>query len=88
MTEVRIQLLQQLSMMRFFDDHPFLCAIDTTGHVFAHMNPDMIGMYQGDQFINTSTGKVPYVGEAYRVEGLWDNPATSDNDDLLTMTEI
>ena len=87
MTEVRVQLLQRLAMMRFFDEQSFLCAIDTTGHVFAHLNPAMIGMYQGDQFIETADGRVPYVGEAYRVEGLWDNPSSSTIEIVSTLVD-
>lgn len=87
MTEVRVQLLQRLAMMRFFDEQSFLCAIDTTGHVFAHLNPAMIGMYQGDQFIETADGRLPYIGEAYRVEGLWDNPASSTVEIVSTLVD-
>jgi hypothetical protein len=53
MTQARVKLLKQLAMMRFFDDQSFLCAVDSSGYVFAHFNPDMIGMYQGGQHLET-----------------------------------
>lgn len=83
--ETRVKLLQRLSMMRFFNDKSFLCAVDSTGYVFAHLNPDMVGMYLGEQYLETTAGRVPYIGEAYLVEGIWDNPTTSTIEIVSTL---
>ena len=87
MTQARVNLLKRLSMMHFFDDQSFLCAVDSSGYVFAHFNPDMIGMYQGDQYLETAEGRRPYIGEAYLIEGIWDNEAASTIEIVSTLLD-
>lgn len=87
MTEARVKLLKRMAMMRFFDDQSFLCAVDSSGYVFAHFNADMIGMYQGDQYLETEDGRKPYIGEAYLIEGEWNNQMASTIEIVSTLLD-
>ena len=70
-------LLQEIASKTFFNSESFVCFIDSNGYIVAHLDPDRIGLYRGNQHIQTEAGFRPFSGEPYLVEGIWDNQAFS-----------
>ncbi|MGD8615263.1 MAG: ATP-binding protein [Gammaproteobacteria bacterium] len=70
-------LLQQIASKKFFDNESFVCFIDSNGYIVAHVDPNRIGVYRGDQQIATKAGPRPFAGQPYLVQGVWDNRAFS-----------
>ena len=70
-------LLQEIASKTFFNSESFVCFIDSNGYIVAHLDPDRIGLYRGNQQIKTEAGLRPFAGEPYLVKGIWDNQAFS-----------
>ncbi len=72
-----INVLRDMAVRSVFDNESFICVIDSNGYIVAHLDPNRIGAFRGDQKIQTTSGLKPFVGESYLVEGLWANPVSS-----------
>jgi signal transduction histidine kinase len=85
-TDESIQpLLQQIASKRFFDRESFVCFINSKGFIVAHLDPNRIGLYRGDQQISTDAGPLPFAGQPYLVQGIWDNRAFSSIEIVSTL---
>lgn len=66
-------ILQEIASKTYFNSESFVCFIDLNDNIVAHPNPNRIGLYRGDQHIETTTGPRPFTRQTDLVGGIWDN---------------
>ncbi|NIR49141.1 PAS domain S-box protein [candidate division KSB1 bacterium] len=71
--ETIVPLLKEMTSKKYLNSESFICAIDSSGYIIAHPDSNRIGLYRGDEQIATASGWRRFVGEAYLVEGIWEN---------------
>ena len=80
-----VPMFQNLASKKYFNDRSFICAIDSNGYIVAHPDEKRVGLYRGDQHIETSSGLRPFAGETYLVEGIWENKEFSTVEIVSTL---
>lgn len=69
----RRRLLQDIASKRYFNQESFVCFIDADDNIIAHPNLDRIGLYRGDQELDTTEGPRPFTRQTELTGGIWNN---------------